>query len=45
MVIEKPFTITSAEADKLIALAKEKGKILTCFQSACYVSILIIFQS
>lgn len=33
MVVEKPFVNTSAEADRLIALAKEKGKILTVFQS------------
>lgn len=29
---------TSAEADRLIALAKEKGKILTVFQSQYTVS-------
>ncbi len=33
VVVEKPFVKTSAEADKLIALAKEKGKILTVFHS------------
>lgn len=33
VVVEKPFVNTSAEADRLIALAKEKGKILTVFQS------------
>ena len=36
VVIEKPFTVTSAEADKLIALAKEKGKILTVYQNRRY---------
>ncbi|GIZ46308.1 hypothetical protein CKM354_000943700 [Cercospora kikuchii] len=35
-VVEKPFTITSAEADKLIALSKKTGKILTCFQNRRY---------
>ncbi|KAL1893950.1 hypothetical protein Sste5346_006091 [Sporothrix stenoceras] len=33
VVVEKPFTPTSAEADKLIALAKEKNRILTVFQN------------
>ncbi len=33
VVVEKPFTVTSEEADKLIALAKEKNRILTVFQS------------
>lgn len=33
MVVEKPFTVSIPEADHVIALAKEKGKILTVFQS------------
>lgn len=33
VVVEKPFTITTAEADELIALAKSKNRILTVFQS------------
>lgn len=33
VVVEKPFVNTSAEADRFIALAKEKGKILTVFHS------------
>jgi predicted dehydrogenase len=33
VVVEKPFTITTAEADHIIAVAKETGKLLTCFQS------------
>ncbi|KAL2157985.1 hypothetical protein VTH06DRAFT_4794 [Thermothelomyces fergusii] len=33
VVVEKPFVETSAEADRLIALAKEKGKILTVFHN------------
>ena len=36
VVVEKPFTITSAEADKIIALAKKQGKILTCYQNRRY---------
>ncbi len=33
VVVEKPFVKTSAAADKLIELAKAKGKILTVFHS------------
>ncbi|KAK1757825.1 hypothetical protein QBC47DRAFT_377055 [Echria macrotheca] len=33
VVVEKPFVNTTAEADRLIALAKEKGKILTVYQN------------
>jgi scyllo-inositol 2-dehydrogenase (NADP+) len=33
VIVEKPFTVTSKEADDLIALAKSKNKILTVFQS------------
>ncbi|MHA6249802.1 oxidoreductase [Pontibacter sp. CAU 1760] len=33
VVVEKPFTVTSAEADELIALAKSKGKLLTVFHN------------
>jgi predicted dehydrogenase len=33
VVVEKAFTRTSAEADHLIAVSKETGKILTCFQN------------
>ena len=33
VVVEKPFTVTSAEAEELIALAKAKKKILAVFQS------------
>jgi len=36
VVIEKPITITSAEADGLIELSKKQGKILTCFQNRRY---------
>lgn len=32
-VVEKPFTVTVAEADALITLAKQKNKILTVFQN------------
>lgn len=33
VVVEKPFTITSEEAEKLIRLADKKNKVLTVFQS------------
>lgn len=33
VIVEKPFTVTAAEADQLIALAKKKNKILTVFQN------------
>lgn len=33
VVVEKPFTITSEEAEKLIRLAESKKKVLTVFQS------------
>lgn len=33
VIVEKPFTVTVQEADKLITLAKKKGKLLTVFQN------------
>lgn len=33
VIVEKPFTVTAPEADKLIALARKKNKILTVFQN------------
>lgn len=33
VVVEKPFVKTSEKADELIALAKEKNKVLTVFHS------------
>lgn len=36
MVVEKPFTITSKEADQLIATQRETGKVLTVFQNRRY---------
>jgi scyllo-inositol 2-dehydrogenase (NADP+) len=33
VIVEKPFTVTSAEAEELITLANKKNKILTVFQS------------
>lgn len=36
VVVEKPFTATSAEADALIRTSKETGKLLTVFQNRRY---------
>ncbi|MDF2723851.1 MAG: putative dehydrogenase [Paenibacillus sp.] len=33
VVVEKPFTVTADEADRLIALAKEQGKVLSVFHN------------
>ncbi|KAK3356602.1 hypothetical protein B0T25DRAFT_451330 [Lasiosphaeria hispida] len=33
VVVEKPFVNTSVDAERLIAIAKEKGKLLTVFQN------------
>jgi predicted dehydrogenase len=33
VIVEKPFTVYPAEADELCVLAKEKGRLLTVFQS------------
>jgi scyllo-inositol 2-dehydrogenase (NADP+) len=33
VVVDKPFTITTAEADELIALARREGRLLTVFQN------------
>jgi scyllo-inositol 2-dehydrogenase (NADP+) len=38
VVLEKPFTITSADAKKLIALAKKKNLVLSVYQNRRYVS-------
>lgn len=39
VVVEKPFTTSSKEADELVALAEKKGKVLTVFQSSYYPSL------
>lgn len=33
VIVEKPFTVTTKEADDLIALAKNKNKVITVFQN------------
>lgn len=37
-VVEKPFTINTAEADELIALSKKQGKILTVYHNRRFTS-------
>ncbi|KAJ9622453.1 hypothetical protein H2203_006675 [Taxawa tesnikishii (nom. ined.)] len=44
VVVEKPFTVSIPEADHVIALAKEKGKILTVFQNRRYDSDFLTLQ-
>ena len=38
VVLEKPFTITTEDADKLIRIGKDSGKILSVYQNRRYVS-------
>ena len=38
VVLEKPFTISSEDAKKLLLIAKESGKLLSVFQNRRYVS-------
>ncbi|WP_213818901.1 oxidoreductase [Garciella nitratireducens] len=44
VVVDKPFTIYSKEADSLIQLAKEKGKILTVYQNRRWDSDFLTIQ-
>lgn len=44
VLIEKPFTCTSRDADTLIALAKEKGLLLTCYQNRRWDSDFLSLQ-
>lgn len=37
VIVDKPFAVTSDEADKVIKLSEEKGLILTCFQNRRWV--------
>jgi predicted dehydrogenase len=36
VVVEKPFTVTVAEGEELIALAKEKSKVISVYQNRRY---------
>ncbi|UII23419.1 oxidoreductase [Fulvivirga ligni] len=44
VVVEKPFTVTSKEADELIALAKEKQKVLSVYHNRRWDSDFITVQ-
>lgn len=44
VVVEKPFTITSKEADELIQLAQEKNKVLSVYQNRRYDSDYLTIQ-
>jgi scyllo-inositol 2-dehydrogenase (NADP+) len=44
VVLEKPFTITSDDAKKLIAQAEKKNRILSVFQNRRYVSDFLTIQ-
>lgn len=44
VIVEKPFVPTSAEADKLISLAKSKSLLLTVFQNRRYDSDFLTVQ-
>jgi scyllo-inositol 2-dehydrogenase (NADP+) len=44
VVIDKPFTVTLAEADELIALATERGRVLTVFQNRRWDSDFLTLQ-
>jgi predicted dehydrogenase len=37
VIVDKPFAMTSEEADKVIKLSEEKDLILTCFQNRRWV--------
>jgi predicted dehydrogenase len=41
VVVEKPFTVSTEEADRVIAAGKKSGKILTVFQSKILHPILL----
>jgi scyllo-inositol 2-dehydrogenase (NADP+) len=44
VVLEKPFTITSGEALKLVELAKNQGRILTVYQNRRYTSDFVTIK-
>jgi hypothetical protein len=41
VIVDKPFTMTSEEADKVIKISEDKGLILTCFQNRRWVSLFV----
>lgn len=42
VIVDKPFANSSSEADKVIAIANQKGLIVTCFQNRSYVRFTLI---
>jgi scyllo-inositol 2-dehydrogenase (NADP+) len=44
VVVEKPFVPTAKEAEELVALAKEKGVLITVYQSLLYLFSLLPFS-
>ncbi|KAL5329452.1 hypothetical protein ACEPPN_002964 [Leptodophora sp. 'Broadleaf-Isolate-01'] len=44
VVVEKPFTISTVEADRVIAASRKSGKILTVFQNRRYDSDFLTLQ-
>jgi scyllo-inositol 2-dehydrogenase (NADP+) len=44
VVVDKPVTVTSAEAEELIALAKQRGRILTVFHNRRYDGDFVLVQ-
>lgn len=44
VVVEKPFTVTTQEAEELIQLAKEKNKVLSVYQNRRYDSDYLTIQ-
>ncbi len=44
VIVEKPFCITTTEADELIALAEERGLSLTCYQNRRWDSDFLAIQ-
>lgn len=45
VIVDKPFAVSSEEADRVIKLGEEKGLILTCFQNRRWVSSLRLVSS
>jgi scyllo-inositol 2-dehydrogenase (NADP+) len=45
VVVDKPFTVTSAEADDLIELAKQSGRLLTVFHNRRYEGDFVTIRS
>jgi hypothetical protein len=45
VLVDKPFAMSSQEADNAITLAEEKKLILTCYQNRRWVSMKIVWPS